>query len=591
MRKLTTLLMLALVAATARGATVLVEAESFAERGGWQADQQFMKQMGSPYLLAHGMGRPVKDAVTTVTLPAAGKYRVLVRTFDWVARWGAPGTPGRFQLLVDGQPLKTTFGTQGADWAWHDGGTVDIAKTEVTLALHDLTGFDGRCDAIVLTTDAAFSPPNDLKTMTPWRRKLLGIGDQAREAGEFDLVVVGGGVPGVCASVAAARLGLKVALVQDRPVLGGNSSSEVRVWISGNTNLPPYPVLGEILREFRTRPKVCPGPAEAYGDDRKLAVVKAEKTLHLFLNHHANEVETAQGRIVAVVAQHTTTGERVRFAGKLFADCTGHGTIGFLAGADWEMLEKGHMGRSNLWYPVDTGKPQSFPRCEWALDLHGKPFPTQLNRLGKWFWESGFAHNPIEKGEYIRDHNFRAMYGAWDALKNDRKLYPNHRLEWAAYVAGPRESRRLLGDVILTKKHCMENVAFPDACVPCTWSIDLHVPDKRYGKGFEGDEFLSVAIFTGFKRPYPIPYRCFYSRNVGNLFMAGRDISCTHEALGTVRVMATGGMMGEVVGRAAKLCIQHNTTPRGVYENHLADLKQLLQTRLSTAPLPAPPCR
>jgi hypothetical protein len=328
---------------------------------------------------------------------------------------------------------------------------------------------------------------------------------------------------------------------------------------------------------------VCPSPrVEAYGDDRKLAVVTAEENISLFLNHYANQVETDGKRITAVIAQHIATGQRVRFEGRLFADCTGHGTIGFLAGADWDMLEKGHMGRSNLWYPEDTGKPQSFPRCEWAVNLYGKPFPTQLNRIGKWFWESGFAHNPITKGEYIRDTNFRAMYGAWDALKNDRKLYPNHKLAWAAYIAGPRESRRLLGDLILTKEHVLEGVVFPDAAVPCTWSIDLHLPEKRYAKGFEGDEFLSYAIFTRFKGPYPLPYRTLYSRNIENLFMAGRNISVTHEALGTVRVMATGGMMGEVVGRAASLCKKHGTTPRGVYEKYLEELKALFQKRLSS---------
>ena len=532
--------------------------------------------------LAGAATLPVADATTTVAFPAAGTYRVLVRTMDWVARWKAPGQPGRFQVLVDGVPLATTFGTKGADWSWHDGGSVTIAKDRVPVALHDLTGFDGRCDAILFTTDPGLAPPNTPKAMAPWRKQLLGLPDQPREAGQFDLVVVGGGVAGVCSAVSAARLGLKVALVQNRPVLGGNSSSEVRVWIGGGVCLPPYPAIGEIVREFHTRPRVCPGPAKDYGDDRKLAVVEAEKSLKLFLNHHAFKVEVAEGAIRAVVAKHITTGEEVRFAGRLFADCTGHGTLGHLAGAHYELLEKGHMGHTNLWYPVDTGEPSSFPRCPWALDLSDKPFPTTLNRLGKWFWESGFTKHPIRDEESIRDHNLRAMFGAWDALKNVKKLYPNHRLAWAAYVAGPRESRRLLGDVLLTKEHVLEGVKWPDGCVASTWSIDLHYPDRRYAKGFEGNEFLSVARYGRFKGPYLVPYRCLYSRNVRNLFMAGRDISVTHEALGTVRVMATCGLMGEVVGRAASLCAKHDTTPRGVYERYLDELKALLGTRLST---------
>ncbi|NQT88177.1 FAD-dependent oxidoreductase [bacterium] len=583
------IMFIALCSASAAGQTILVEAEGFSGRGGWKLDQQFMDQMGSPYLLAHGLGEPVADAATTVAFPETGTYRIFVRTQDWVAKFGAKGAPGKFQVVVDGKPLKTTFGTEGAAWRWQDGGAVAIAKAQTQVALHDLTGFDGRCDAIVFTTDKTFTPPNDLKGMAAFRKKALGLSDRPQDAGKYDLVIVGGGVPGCTAAISAARLGLSVALVQDRPVLGGNSSSEVRVWISGNSNLGPYPILGEILREFRTRPRVCPDPrVEAYGDDKKLAVVTAEKNIRLFLNHYANQVEMDGKRIVAVVAQHIATGQRVRFEGSLFADCTGHGTIGYLAGADWDMLEDGHMGRSNLWYPQDTGKPQTFPRCAWAADLYGKPFPTQLNRIGKWFWESGFAHNPIEKGEYIRDTNFRAMYGAWDALKNDRKLYPNHKLVWGAYIAGPRESRRLLGDLILTKEHVMDGVAFPDAAVPCTWSIDLHLPEKKYGKGFEGDEFLSYAQFTRFKGPYILPYRTLYSRNIDNLFMAGRNISVTHEALGTVRVMATGGMMGEVVGRAAFLCKQNSTTPRGVYKQYLDALKDLFQKPLSTMPAPAP---
>ena len=142
-------------------ATVLVEAESFKNPGGWVLDTQFIETMGSPYLMAHGLGTPVADATTTVQLPQAGPWRIWVRTMDWVGRWKATGAPGKFQLLVDGTPLKETFGTRGADWSWHDGGTVNFAKSEATLALHDLTGFNGRCDAILLTTDPLFQPSND----------------------------------------------------------------------------------------------------------------------------------------------------------------------------------------------------------------------------------------------------------------------------------------------------------------------------------------------------------------------------------------------------------------------------------------------
>ena len=579
--------------ATARAVerTVLVEAEAFDDRGGWVVDQQFMDEMGSPFVLAHGLGVPVKDASTAVTFPAAGTYRVWVRTRDWVAGWKAPGAPGKFQLLVDGKAVKTTFGTEGAKWHWQGGGAVEITKTKTVVALHDLTGFEGRCDAIVFSADPKFKPPEDMKTMAPWRRKLLGRRESPPDAGKFDLVVVGGGIAGTAAALSAARLDAKVVLIQDRPVLGGNNSSEVRVWLNGKTNFKPYPRIGDVVRELDQKRRAHYGPAntaDLYEDDRKIALVRAEKNISLFLGHRANGVEMRDGRIAAVIAENITTGRRLRFISRCVADCTGHGVIGALGGAEFQMTRKGHMGRCNLWNVVKTDKPAPFPRCPWALDLSDKPFPGRksggLKSLGVWYWESGFDHDPFAKGEYIRDWNFRAMYGAWDALKNVDKLYPNHKLNWAAYIAGPRESRRIVGDVLLGGKDVVAGKTWPDGVVPCTWSMDLHLPNKTYEKGFEGDAFISRAHYTNFKKPYWLPYRCLYSRNVANLFMAGRDVSVTHEALGTVRVMRTCGMMGEVVGMAASICKKHDTTPRGVYKNHLDELKKLMKTGAGKAP-------
>lgn len=570
---------------------ILVEAESFHGRGGWVVDQQFMDEMGSPFLLAHGLGVPVEDAGATVEFPATGRYHVWVRTRDWVAPWKAKGAPGRFKLIVGGRTLKTTFGTEGAEWHWQDGGSVQIARGRVTVALHDLTGFEGRCDAVAFCTDAKLKPPDDLKALQAWRRKVLGLAQKLRQAGTFDLVVVGGGIAGTTASLSAARLGVKVALIQDRPVLGGNNSSEVRVWLGGKTNFQPYPRIGDVVKELEPKKRAHYGPqntAELYEDNKRIRLVEAEKNITLFLSHRANQVEMSDGRITAVIAQSIFMGNRVRFACKWVADCTGHGVIGALGGAEFQMTRKGHMGRCNLWNFADTGKASPFPRCPWALDLSDKPFPGRkgkggIKQLGVWYWESGFDHDPIEKGEYIRDWNFRAMYGAWDALKNVDRAYPNHKLKWAAYIAGNRESRRLIGDVLLTEKDLMTSKAYPDGCVPTSWSVDLHLPDKRYEKGFEGDAFISKALYKNYKRPYWIPYRCLYSRNVANLFMAGRDISVSHVALGTVRVMRTTGMMGEVVGMAASLCRKHGTDPRGVYKNHLAELKELMKRGVGKA--------
>ncbi|HAH45611.1 MAG TPA: NADH-dependent oxidoreductase, partial [Planctomycetaceae bacterium] len=184
---------------------VLVEAESFDQHGGWKLDTQFINIMGSPYLLAHGLGQPVADAETTVQFPSTGKYRVHVRTKDWVAPWKATGAPGRFQLLLDGKPLEETFGTKSDKWFWHDGGTVEITKPEAKLALHDLTGFEGRCDAILFTKDLSYQPPNDLSPMDQWRKGMLGLPDQPEKTKNYDLVVVGGGYSGMGAAISSAR--------------------------------------------------------------------------------------------------------------------------------------------------------------------------------------------------------------------------------------------------------------------------------------------------------------------------------------------------------------------------------------------------
>ena len=599
-----------------RAQQVLLEAEQFADTGGWDLDQQSMDLMGSPYLLAHGLGVPVQDAATMARFPSPGIYRVWVRTRDWVAPWKVPGAPGKFQLLVNGKPLAETFGTKGEDWHWQDGGSVEVG-VEAKISLHDLTGFEGRCDAVLFSKDAAFVPPNELAALTKFRRATLGLPDEPEDGGTFDLVVVGGGIAGTSAALSAARNGLKVALVQDRPVLGGNGSSEVRVWPEGNTRQKPFPHVGDIVEELV--PQKGPGDGNAkdgvvYQDQRKLDLVRAEPRIALLTWQHVNAVVARDGSIRSVVAQDVRTGRRIRLSAKLFADCTGDGTVGFLAGADFEVSTEGVMGASNLWNLMDASDPAQvlkceckdkdalslsvqagnvaapFPRCPWAVDLTDKPFPgrrnfqgqwagSPLSNLGGWFWESGFDKDPIKDIERIRDLNFRAMYGAWDALKNVDQLYPNHRLGWAAYIAGKRESRRLLGDVILTGDDFRQGRPFPDGCFPCSWHIDLHTPHPAFEAGHKGDEFISQATagtnYT-YQGPYWAPYRTLYSRNVTNLFMAGRDISVNHQALGAVRVMRTCGMMGEVVGKAAWIAVRHQTSPRGVYEKHLPLLKELM---------------
>ena len=599
---------------------VFVEAEQFANHGGWELDQQSMEQMGSPYLLAHGLGIPVQDAKTKIEFPIAGSYRVWVRTKDWVAPWNAPGAPGKFQLLLNGKAIPEIFGTKSATWHWHDGGIVEVEK-KATLALHDLTGFEGRCEAILFCKDTNFKPSNDLETLTKFRRQLLGLPKKPENGGEFDLIVSGGGLAGICAAISAARNGIKVALVQDRPVLGGNGSSEVRVWPEGRTNKDLFSHVGDIVNEIlppivKAPNEVLNGVAAKYYDDgRKLEVVKSEPNITLLLNHRVVEVETESNVIISLIIQSTLNSRQFRVKGKLFADCTGDATIGFKAGADYEYKAENLMGSSNLFNVLDTTNKedvlaceckdksalalkcevgdfdQPFPRCPWALDLSDKPFPGRkgVKTFGKeglqsfanmWYWESGFNKDQVNQIELIRDHNFRAMYGAWDVLKNVDKMYAKHKLGWSAFIAGKRESRRLMGDVILDAEDFKKQRKFEDSAFPCSWHVDLHTPKKEFQNGFENNEF--VADFTRgaeyeYGGVYWAPYRTLYSRNIKNLFMAGRCISVSKTGLGPVRVMKTCGMMGEIVGKAASICIKKSTSPRGVYTDYLSELHHLMR--------------
>jgi hypothetical protein len=585
-----------LASKTISAQTILVEAESFQNKGGWELDQQFMLEMGSPYLLAHGLGTPVADASTNVKLPSTGNYRIWVRTKDWVAQWNAKGAPGKFQLSINNQKLDTIFGTKNATWSWQNGGIVNITNSDVLLKLCDLTGFEGRCDAIVFTKDPNFIPPYEATALASWRKTMLGNA-LPKDAGKFDLVVVGAGMSGITAAIGAARLGLKVALVQDRPVVGGNNSTEVRVGLGGSINVAPYKNLGNIVNELTVipNPNYPPGNGNdsVFDDTKRMNILKAEKNITLFMNYRADSVTISAQTIKSVLAENVSTAERIELFGTYFSDCTGDGTIGYLAGADYEIDVTKHMGNSNLWNLKQYTTPQPFPTLTWALDLSTKPFPGRpgiagsyntsgISALGGWYWESGFSHNPLTEVEYIRDYNFRAMYGAWDCVKNVDKIYPNYKLNWAAYVTGKRESRMLLGDIQLNKDVLVNNVLYPDGFVAIGWNMDVHVPRPAFQASFEGEEFISIDIQTAFKRPFYIPYRCLYSRNVNNLFMAGRNISVTQDALGTVRVMKTTGMMGEVVGLAAALCKKHNAMPRNLYESYLTELKSYI-----TAGIPA----
>ena len=571
---------------------VFVEAESFANKGGWVVDQQFMDVMGSPFLMAHGMGIPVKDAETTVKFPAKGKYRMFVRTRNWAARWTDQDAPGKFQVLVDGKAVAPVFGTESSEWAWQDGGTIDVSKTTATVALKDLTGFNGRCDVILFSSDPNYTPPFDDSQLAELRGKLNPATVNVKDGGKFDFVVIGGGMAGTCAAISAARLGLKVALVQDRPVLGGNNSSEVRVHLGGRINLEPYPNLGNLVNEIGPSKEGNARPYENYEDDKKMQAVRNEKNLSLFLNFHANKVNMKNDRIESVQATNTETGEKLSFSAPLFADCTGDATIGVLAGAKFmtgrenskefgestapEEADDLTMGSSVQWFAEDKAQAVPFPDIKWALAWdEGKA--EHLTR-GDWNWETGMGLDQVAEFERIRDYGLLVVYSNWSFLKNHssgKAKFEKQQLKWVAYIAGKRESKRLVGDYILRESDLVDHKVYPDGTAPTSWTIDLHYPDPKNTKLFPGKEFKSIAVHKPII-PYPIPFRCLYSVNVPNLMMAGRNISVSHVALGTVRVMRTTGMMGEVIGMAASVCKKHNTDPRGVYANHFNDLKQLM---------------
>ncbi|MBR5138744.1 MAG: FAD-dependent oxidoreductase [Alistipes sp.] len=570
--------------------SIYVEAESFEDKGGWSVDQQFTFEMGSPYLIAHGMGEAVADASTEVSFKQPGVYHIYVRTFNWTSRWSDKRGPGLFRIGVGDELLEAELGVTGEEWEWQYAGQVNIEhRGRKRVWLHDESGFDGRCDAIYFTLDGSV-PPASVATLAVFRDyqsspKIKSV--------KYDFVVVGGGISGMCAAVAAARLGTKVALINDRPLWGGNNSSETRVHLGGHIEMEPYPNLGNVIKEFGPTRGGNARPAEYYEDEKKEHFLEEERNLSLYPSYRAYAVDKSGDKITAIYAEHIETGERLRFVAPVYSDCTGDGTIGYLAGADYAMgresrsdygepsaPEKGDkmtMGSSVQWYSVEESAQSDFPLFEYGLDFNEES--CQRVTMGEWTWETGMNYNQCEEFERIRDYGLMVVYSNWSFLKNrltDNEQYKNRKLGWVAYIAGKRESRRLLGDHVLTENDLINDVIYSDASFTTTWSIDLHYPDPQNSAYFPGQEFKSICVH-GKTNPYAVPYRCLYSRNVGNLFMAGRDISVTHIGLGTVRVMRTCGMMGEVVGMAASLCCEHKTTPRDIYLHHFDEMKALMR--------------
>jgi hypothetical protein len=570
---------------------LLVEGESFENKGGWVVDPQFVEQVGSPYLMAHGMGIPVENASTSLEFPAGGNYHVWARTTDW-----APGPwepPGQFNILVGKETLPETMGYHHG-WGWNYAGKVKVQEGPVVVELEDLTGFNGRCDALYFSNRYR-APTNQPDYLQEMRMRLSGSQEVPEQEMEFDLVVVGGGIAGCAASIAAAEQGLQVALIHDRPVLGGNASSEIRVHTLGI-----YGHFERILKMLDTEHYPNGSPLAHADEEKRHRSMERYENIHLFLNFRAYDAPSARQQITAVDARHTSSGEQIRFIAPYYIDCTGDGWIGYWAGADfsygrepaseygeaWEEYgelwspekeDNQVLGASVLWRTFQADSAYVFPEVPWAMPV----VEDFAARHGTWHWEMiSDRWHQVDHGEKIRDHMLKAIYGSFFNEKQ-KAGRDSLQLEWVSYLLGKRESRRLVGDYIYTFNDMRESRQFPDAVVEEVREVDVHHPQKLVDES--RPDFLSEAMYYPADRYY-LPYRSLYSRNISNLLMAGRCFSCSHIGLGGPRVMRTTGQMGAAAGYAASLCSVYQCPPREIYEKHLEEYMELIRNSSQVLP-------
>jgi hypothetical protein len=593
--------------------TVWLEAEQFADYGGWFNDSQFMDVMGSPYLLATGVGKPVQDAVTKFEVQQSGRYRLWVRCKDWFPSH----SPGKFQVLVNGVASPIVFGQAGdAVWRWINGGEFELSPGMTEVRLHDLTGWWARCDAVVLSADTRFLPANPLDELARQREFYGSISREAQLVGTFDVVVVGGGMAGTAAAVTAARHGSRVVLLQNRPILGGNGSTEIQVPPLGDLTYEPWdPREIGLIEEFDPR-TAGHGPWSANLE----RVARAEPNLQLWLNVHLTNVEMENAaHIRAVEAVHTQTGQRYRFEGGLFVDCTGDAWVGYHAGAAYRHGQEAKSEYGELAAPevadsrtmcssLNAGRfkghhePIAFDHPPWAYrwnsweEFESRSTGAVWNKgfrvasfdnvkpgkgrrpqnakapIHEWYIEFGGCYDTIADAEFIRDELFRISIGVWDYVKNRHPEYSqsNARREliWLNPVAGKRESRRLLSEFVLTQNDIHDHVIHPDIVAYAGWVMDLHHPCGFFTPGPQAHlEYLYRSS---------IPFRCLFSRNIENLMMAGRNISATHLALAKTRVQRTCTLTGWAAGLGAAIAVRHGISPRDVVPEYIDELQQTL---------------
>lgn len=422
--------------------------------------------------------------------------------------------------------------------------------------------------------------------------------------GAYDLIVVGGGIAGTSAAISAARNGLRVALVHERAMLGGNSSSEVKLFPENNSSHHPWIKESGIHDEFHTEERTrnhqayVEGTMNCHWDLVLYEWVVREKNVTLFLNTHMHRVlMKSAAHIAAIGAIQLGTEKTFELSAPLFVDATGDGVLAVRAGAQvrWgrearseygealapERADEKVMGNTLFFRAVDTGRPVPFKRPEWAAEFPSESDLTARGHSfidgGYWWIEVGAPHHPIRDNEAIRHEALRQLLGVWDHIKNRGSHgADNYGLEFVGFWPYKRECRRILGDYVLTQQHVQDPAALDDAVAYGCWGIDIHVQG---------------GILTRDQPPYPpphphweergsqvygIPLRALYSRNIENLLMAGRPISGSYVAFASSRVLSTGSIVGQAVGVAASLCRRHRATPRQVAVRHARECQQLI---------------
>ena len=409
---------------------------------------------------------------------------------------------------------------------------------------------------------------------------------------DVDFCVVGGGLSGLCAAVAAARHGCRTLLMQERPMLGGNASSEVRMWICGahGANNQETGLVEELALENLYR-----NPDHNYSvwDGIMYELAAYQANLELLLNCSCFDAKMDGQRIVSVTGWQMTTQTFHTVRARLFSDCSGDSVLAPLTGAEYRMGREGRgefdediapekadkktMGMSCMIQAREETRESAFIPPKWAHHYTKADLPYRLPDMSNpsenfWYMELGGENDAIADTEWLRDELLRVAYGVWDYVKNDpenRERNANWRLDWVGILPGKRESRRYVGDYIMTQHDVRAGGHFDDLVAYGGWSMDDHDPG-----GFVSPN--PPTIFHPAPSPYGIPYRSMYSVNIENLFFAGRNISVTHTAMSSTRVMATCAIIGQAVGTAAAIAARDGLTPRGVYTERLHELRQTL---------------